>query len=54
MTLFILMLGLALAAGILGDLLELALWLVLLLALVGAAAGFFLYRAFAKVRDRID
>lgn len=54
MTLFILMLGLALAFGVLGDLLGLALWLVLLLALVGAVAAFFLYRAFAKVRDRID
>lgn len=54
MTLLLLILVLAIAGGFLGDLLELAAWLVLLLALVGAALGFFIYRTFAKVRDRID
>lgn len=54
MTLLILILLLALAGGFLGDLLELAAWLVLVLALVGAAIGFFVYRAFARVRGRLD
>lgn len=54
MTLLVLIVVLALAGGFLGDLLELAAWLVLLLALLGAVAGYVLYRSFAKVRDRID
>lgn len=54
MTLFFVILVLALAGGFLGDLLELAAWLVLILALLGAAAGFFLYRAFARFRGRLD
>lgn len=54
MTLLLLILLLAVAGGFVGDLLELAAWLILVLALVGAALGFFIYRTFAKVRDRID
>lgn len=54
MTLVILILLLALAGGFLGDLLQLAAWLVVVLALAGAALGFFLYRAFARPRARLD
>lgn len=54
MTLLVLIVALALAGWLVGDLLGLAAWAALSLALLGAVAGYLLYSRFAKVRDRID
>lgn len=43
--LVILVLALAIAGGFLGDLLEVAAWMLVVLVVVGAAAGALLYQA---------
>ena len=53
MLLLILIVLLAAAGGFLGELLELAAWTVGLLALAGALVGFFVYRAFRRLKDRV-
>lgn len=53
-TLFILVIVLALMGGFIGDLLEFAAWAVLLLALLGAIAAYLMYRAFDRVKGKIS
>jgi hypothetical protein len=53
MLLIVLALLLAAAGGFLGDFLELAGWLILILALSGALLAFFLYMGFRKLKDRL-
>jgi len=50
MMLLLVILVLAIAGGFLGDLLQFAAWAIAVLALVGALAGFLLYRAFEKLK----
>jgi len=50
--LVVLLVALAAAGGFLGDLLQLAGWLVLVLVAVGAVAGFLLYRWVERVTRR--
>jgi hypothetical protein len=53
MGLVLLVLLLAVAGGFLGELLELAGWIILVLALAGASLGLLLYAAYRKVKARL-
>ena len=53
MGLLLLILLLALVGGFLGNLLELAAWLIVVLAAVGAVLGFFVYRAFKRLKEKV-
>jgi len=50
--LIVLILVVAAAGGFLGELLELAGWVVLVLALIGAVVGFLLWRVLRSVLDK--
>ena len=52
MALLLLVVVLAVVGGFVGDLLKLALWAVVILAAVGAALAFLVYRWFERVKDR--
>lgn len=52
MLVLILIILLAAVGGFLGTLLEVALWLILIMMLAGAALGFFVYRAFKNLVGR--
>lgn len=54
MLVFVLIILLAIAGGFLGDLLELAGWLILILALAGAVIGYVGYRAVQNFLGRSD
>ncbi len=53
MLLLILILVLAAAAGILGDVLEFALWAIAVMIAFAALLGFLVYRWISGVRDRM-
>ena len=50
--LFVLIIVVAAAGGFLGELLELAGWLILILVVLGAAVGFFVWRGVRGFLDR--
>ncbi len=52
MLLLLLVLVLAIAGGFLGELLEFAAWLVVVLTVIGAALGFLVYRFVRGLKDR--
>lgn len=54
MLLLVLIVILAAVGGFLGDLLELAFWIVLILVALGGILGYLLYRWFEDLRSRLS
>ena len=53
MLLLLLIIVLAAAAGILGDLLEFALWVIGIMIAAGALLGYLVYRWFVRTKERL-